>query len=95
MSAYLVVEIDITDPEQYEKYRAALPAALAAGGGRLVAGGAFTVLEGDWHPPRLAVLAFEDLDAAKRWYESEVYQGAKTLREGAANVRMVAIQGVE
>jgi uncharacterized protein (DUF1330 family) len=95
MPAYVIVETDITDPEQYEQYKAATPAAIAAGGGRfLVRGGEFTVLEGDWHPSRLVVLEFQDLAAAERWYESEAYQAAKKLREGAARMRMVAVQGV-
>ena len=96
MPAYVIVETDITDPEQYEKYKAASPAAVAAGGGRfLVRGGEVAVLEGDWQPPRLVVLEFEDLAAAKRWFESDVYQEAKKLREGAAHLRMVAVQGID
>jgi uncharacterized protein (DUF1330 family) len=95
MPAYVIVETDITDPEQYEQYKAATPAAIAAGGGRfLVRGGEHVVLEGDWQPTRLVVLEFEDLAAAKRWYESELYQAAKELRQGAAHMRMVAVQGV-
>jgi uncharacterized protein (DUF1330 family) len=96
MPAYVIVETDITDPKQYEQYKAASPGAVAAGGGRfLVRGGELAVLEGDWQPSRLVVLEFEDLAAAKRWYESEVYQKAKQLREGAAHLRMVAVQGVD
>jgi uncharacterized protein (DUF1330 family) len=95
MPAYVVVETDITDPERYEQYKAASPAAIAAGGGRfLVRGGELAVLEGDWQPSRLVVLEFEDLAAAKRWYDSEVYQEARKLRKGAAHLRMVAVQGV-
>ena len=95
MPAYLIVETDVHDPEQYEQYKAASPAAVAAGGGRFVArGGELAVLEGDWHPTRLVVLEFEDLEAAKRFYESEDYQAAKKLREGAATLRMVAVEGV-
>ncbi len=72
MPAYLIVETDIHDPEQYEQYKAASPAAVAAGGGRFVArGGELAVLEGDWHPKRLVVLEFPDLETAKRFYESE------------------------
>jgi uncharacterized protein (DUF1330 family) len=41
------------------------------------------------------VLEFEDLAAAKRWYESEVYQEAKKLRESTAHLRVVAVQGVD
>ena len=96
MPAYVIAETEITDPEQYEKYKAASPGAIASGGGRFVVrGGEMIVLEGDWQPSRLVVLEFEDLAAAKRWYESENYQEVKRLREGAARLRVVAVQGVE
>ena len=95
MPAYLIVETDITDPEQYEQYQAASPGAIAAGGGRfLVRGGEMAVLEGDWNPSRLVVVEFPDLEAAKAFYESEEYQTAIKLREGAANLNLVAVQGV-
>jgi uncharacterized protein (DUF1330 family) len=94
--AYVIVETDVTDPEQYEKYKAASPGAIAAGGGRfLVRGGELAVLEGDWQPSRLVVLEFKDLAAAKSWYQSEAYQEAKKLREGAAHLRAVAVQGLD
>ncbi len=96
MPAYVIVETDITDPEQYEQYKAASPAAIAAGGGRfLVRGGELVTLEGDWHPSRLVLLEFADLQAAKRWYESEIYQETKKLRAGAAGFRAVAVEGVD
>ena len=95
MPAYVIVEVEVTDPERYEQYRAATPATIAVAGGRfLVRGGDLTVLEGEWQPSRLVVLEFEDLAAAERWYESEAYQAAKRLREGGASMRMVAVQGV-
>ena len=91
----MIVETEIHDVEQYEQYKAASPGAVAAGGGRFVArGGELAVLEGDWHPSRLVLLEFENLAAAKRWYESERYQEAKRLRDGAANLRIVAVEGV-
>jgi uncharacterized protein (DUF1330 family) len=96
MAAYVIVETDITDPEQYEQYKAASPAAIAAGGGRfLVRGGELTTLEGDWHPSRLVLLEFADLQAAQRWYGSEVYQETRKLRAGAASFRAVAVQGID
>jgi uncharacterized protein (DUF1330 family) len=94
MPAYIIVETDITDPEQYEQYKAASPAAVAAGGGRFVVrGGELAVLEGEWRPARIVMLEFPDLDAAKAFYESEQYQEAKKLREGAARLNMVAVEG--
>ena len=92
----MIVETDVHDPEQYERYKAASPGAVHAGGGRFVVrGGELAVLEGDWQPTRLVILEFEDLEAAKRWYESPEYREAKALREGAANLRMVAVQGLD
>ncbi len=94
MPAYIVVETDIHDPDQYEIYKQASPGAVAAGGGRFIArGGELVVLEGDWQPKRLVLLEFPDLDAAKRFYESPEYQDAKRLREGAAHLNMVAVEG--
>lgn len=49
----------------------------------------------DWQPSRIVILEFEDLEAAKRWYKSEVYHEAKKLREDAAHLRVVAVQGVD
>jgi uncharacterized protein (DUF1330 family) len=95
MPAYLIVETDITDPEQYEQYKAASPGAIAAHGGRFVVrGGETAVLEGDWNPKRLVVVEFDDLEAAKRFYDSPEYQAAMKLREGAAKLNMVAVEGI-
>ena len=91
----MIVETDIHDADRYEQYKAVSPAAVAGGGGRFVVrGGELAVLEGDWEPTRLVVLEFEDLEAVKRWYASPEYQEAKKLRDGAANLRMVAVQGI-
>ena len=95
MPAYVVIETDIHDPEQYEKYKAVSPGAVAAGGGRFVVrGGETAVLEGDWNPSRIVILEFPDLETAKTWYASEGYQEAKKLREGAASLKMVAVEGI-
>ena len=96
MPAYVVIETDVTDPERYEQYKAAGSLSVAAAGGRyLVRGGELVVLEGDWQPSRLVVLEFEDLAAARRWHESAAYQEAMKLREGAARLRAVAVQGID
>jgi uncharacterized protein (DUF1330 family) len=95
MPAYVIVETDIHDPEQYEGYKQASPHAVAASGGRFLArGGELAVLEGDWRPKRLVLFEFENLDAAKRFYASPIYQEAKRLREGAAKLNMVAVEGI-
>ena len=95
MPAYVIVETDVSDPEQYERYKEAAPPAIAAYDGRYIArGGDLAVLEGDWNPARIVVLEFPDLETAKRWYASEEYGAARTLREGAARLNIVAVEGL-
>jgi uncharacterized protein (DUF1330 family) len=96
MPAYVIVETEIYDPEQYGSYQAASPDAVHSGGGRFVVrGGELAVLEGGWDPSRLVILEFPDLESAKKWYVSPQYEEAKRLREGAASLRMVAVQGLD
>ena len=95
-AAYLIVESQVTDPEQFKRYMAAAPEAVKAFGGEyLVRGGRMHVLEGDWTPPRLTVLRFPDFDAAKAMYDSPAYVQARGLRAGAtAMFNMVIVEGV-
>ena len=59
MTAYVLVDCDVTDPVRYEEYRRLAPVVIAKYGGRyLVRGGATTVLEGEWQPKRIVVLEF-------------------------------------
>ena len=95
MSAYVIVDVEITDPEGYEEYkRLAAPAIAACGGRYLARGGAVEVLEGNWTPGRLVVLEFDSLEAARGWLESPVYRGARALRHRTARTNMVVIEGV-
>ncbi len=86
MAAYVIVETNITDPDQYAQYRAASPGTLTEFGGRFVVrGGELEVLEGDWSPTRLVVTEFPNMDAVRAWYASPGYQAAKALRDGAGD----------
>jgi uncharacterized protein (DUF1330 family) len=42
-----------------------------------------------------AVVAIEvpDMDAARRWYKSEAYQAVKKVRDGAADIQIVLVDG--
>ena len=93
--AYILVDMQISDMEQYKQYMAAAPAAVAAAGGKyLVRGGCFEVLEGEWQPSRLAMLRFPDYDKAKAFYDSEMYRAARDKRAGASTFfNMVLVEG--
>lgn len=94
---YLIVEMNITDMDQYRQYMAEAPAAVkAAGGEYLVRGGQFQVLEGDWQPARVAMLRFPSFDAAKAFYDGEMYRQARAKRAGAtSHFNMVLVEGVD
>ncbi|TCS95382.1 MULTISPECIES: DUF1330 domain-containing protein [Tepidimonas] len=95
MSAYIIADVDVTDPVQYEEYKRWSTAAIQQHGAEvLVRGGAVTVLEGDWHPSRVVVLRFASVAAARAFHDSETYRRARQARAGAAVMRMIVVEGV-
>jgi uncharacterized protein (DUF1330 family) len=95
MPAYIIVDIEVTDPAKYEEYRKVAPAAIAKHGGRYLArGGQSAVLEGDWRPGRLVILEFPSLEQAKNFYTSVEYTAARRVRAGAARMKLVAVEGI-
>ncbi len=94
-AGYVIVEIDVQDPEGYEEYKAPAAATVIASGGRyLVRGGKTEVLEGDWQPKRIVVLQFDSVEQARAWYNSEEYQPLKAVRQRTTNTRMILVEGV-
>ena len=95
MAAYVVVQIEIDDPVEYEIYKTLAPPSIAAFGGRyLIRGGACERLEGTWQPARFVVLEFPDAGRARAWWSSEEYAEAKAIRQRCARTDMVLIEGV-
>lgn len=95
MTAYIIADVTVTDAEKMANYREWSTKAMQEHGAQvLVRGGAFEVLEGPWTPSRLVLLAFENMDKAKAFYNSQTYTHARSLREGAGVMRMVVVEGV-
>ena len=96
-AAYLIVDMQISDLEQYKQYMAAAPAAVkAAGGEYLVRGGQCETLEGDWQPARVAMLRFPSFAQAKAFYDGEMYSQARAKRAGAtSHLNMILVEGVD
>ena len=95
MAAYVIVEISITDPTEYEEYKKLTPAAIAAYDGRFVVRGGQTVsLEGNWQPERIVVLEFPSVARAKEWWNSDEYSKAKEIRQRTAHTKMIVVEGV-
>ena len=94
MAAYMITEIEITDPVRYEEYRALVPASLEKYGGTFLArGGQVRTLEGDWDPKRLVITEWPSVERALEWYHSEEYREAKEIRHRSSTGKMVLIEG--
>ena len=88
--AYLIVEMNIKDPEQYKQYMAQAPACVRAFGGEY-----HETLEGDWQPHRVALLRFPSYEQAKAFYDDGPYREVRKLRLGATEYfNMVLVEGV-
>jgi uncharacterized protein (DUF1330 family) len=94
-SAYIIANVTVTNPMQYEEYKKWSGAAMQAHGAQLcVRGGKVEVLEGDWVPERLVILKFASVAAAKAFNASPEYGKARAVRQGAAVTRMIVVEGV-
>src|SRR3546814_17716760 len=90
MTAYLIAQLTVTDPEGFEVYRQVVPPVIAAHGGRyLTRGGALSTLEGKPGGARIIVLEFADRTAAASFYESTAYQERLPPRMTAASGSVV------
>lgn len=95
MRAYLVLNIEVTDPDRYAEYVKTAGATVAQYGGRyLVRGGRAERLEGQVEPGRVVVLEFDTIERARAWWASEEYAGPKAVRRSAANTEMILVEGV-
>jgi uncharacterized protein (DUF1330 family) len=94
MAAYIIAEVEVTDPATYATYRAQTPGVVERHGGRfIVRGGAAETLEGAGPPGRLVVLEFPDAAAARRFYDSPEYQAIVGIRHRAATSRVMLVEG--
>jgi uncharacterized protein (DUF1330 family) len=94
MPAYLIADTHITDQPTYDNYKQQVAPLIAKFGGRfLVRGGQHEVLEGSWHPSRLVIIEFPDMDRLKSWYNSPEYAPLLALRQPAATDHLVAVEG--
>jgi uncharacterized protein (DUF1330 family) len=96
MPAYLVVDTDIQNADEYEKYKAlAKPIAEKYGGVYRVRGGPIDLLENDlWTPTRMVIVEFPDVGAARAFADSEEYAPVKRLRHNNARSTLAILDGI-
>jgi uncharacterized protein (DUF1330 family) len=95
MTAFVIVDIEVTDPAGYEEYKRLDAPTVALYGGEYIARGGYTeTLEGSWSPKRLVILQFENVERAKAWLNSDEYREARALRHKYAKSEMIVVEGV-
>lgn len=95
MAAYVLAEVQITNPEGYKEYTAVVPATIAQYGGKFLArGGAVQALEGEWPQVRRVIIEFPSKEAALAWYHSNEYAKPKAMRQANSLGRLLLLEGV-
>jgi len=92
--AYILVQVEVSNPQQYGEYTKLSPAIIEKFGGRFLARGGRTVtLEGPPAKSRVVVIEFPSFDRAQRFYDSPEYVAARKVRAGAATAQFVLVEG--
>jgi uncharacterized protein (DUF1330 family) len=93
--AYVIAEVQVTDPETFKQYLAALPGTMAPYKVRTLARSNAVPLDRSTPPAgNLVVLAFNSMEDLKAWWNSSAYQAIIPLREKSAKTRIYAVQGM-
>ena len=96
MTAYIIGELNVHNPERYADYTAHTPKTIADHGGKfIVRGGDPKSLEGGNCAPRFVVVEFPSMEKLMEWYNSDAYQAIIPIRQEAADGRIVAVQGAD
>lgn len=94
MSAFLIANVEVTNPEQYKQYQELSSIAMKTHNVKVRARGGKTVaLEGN-APLRTVVMEFDTLEQAQAFHDSHEYRLARQAREGAANMTMYVVEGL-
>ncbi len=94
MAGYIVADIEITDPDEYQKYARQTAATLERYGGKfLVRGGQPETVEGDWKARRIVIIEFPSVEQAKAWYDSPEYSAIKGIRQRSAISNILLVHG--
>ena len=94
--AYVVAEIDVTNPGPYEKeYVPGAAKAITDGGGKyVVRGGQAAAIFGAPPKPRIAIMVFDSMEQARAAFESPAYRAAKMIGDKYANFRVYRVEGL-
>jgi uncharacterized protein (DUF1330 family) len=93
--AYLLAEVQVTDPDTWKQYLAALPSTMAPYKTRTLARANPVALDNSAPPAgNLVIIAFNNMEDVKAFWNSPEYQAIIPLREKSAKTRVYAVEGM-
>ena len=97
MPAYVIAQIEITDPEGYQDYLAGFMTIFNRHQGRLLvtSSSEVRVVEGEQKYPRTVVMEFPDRATAEGWLNDPEYQELSEIRKRTARTNLVVVDGVQ
>jgi len=95
MTVYVVGQLDVTDRDAYDRYRARFKGVLEKFDGRLLAGDDHpTIIEGDWKRDKIVLLSFADEMAFHRFWQSADYQEIVKDRHAGTHADILLVKGI-
>ena len=95
MAAYIIFDVEVTDPALADDYAKLANESLGSFQSKtLLHGGMVEVLEGDWEPTTVVMLEIESMEQARQWYNSPAYSNAKDILHRAASTNVILVEGV-
>jgi uncharacterized protein (DUF1330 family) len=97
MSAFVISEVQMVDPEAANRYIALAEKSIARHGGQYVARAAVPdVPEGEWDEGRRVVIVeFPSMETLRAWYASDDYAEALAIGKTALDRRLLFVPGIE
>lgn len=96
MTVYVVVDNVVHNPEQYKKYLALITPTVAQFGGEyVVRAGKIHLVDSEWKPDRLVIMAFPTAEQAMAWAQDPDVAPIHAMRHANATSKMLIIDGVD
>ena len=94
--AYVLVDVQITNIENYEKYKSlAKPLIEKFGGEYLTRGGGMDIILSDlWKPTRLVLAKFPSMIKVREWLGSEEYKSVSKIRLENSVGTFIVLEGI-
>jgi len=96
MVAYFIADQqEVTDHEVMKTYSGKVTETIEQyGGTKIVRSSIIKVIEGNWDPERMTIIAFPDMESLKNWYESDEYADLKVMRQAVMASNAMAVEGL-